>query len=167
MKSEFGKGATFEIFPPRHQGEGLDSREGGAEVARWGRQETILVVEDNASMLKLGRITLERSGYDVLAAGTPGEAMQLAGGYAGEIALVVTDVILPEMNGRELARRLLSRRPNLKCLFMSGYTADVIARQGVLDEGVHFIRKPFTMEGITAKVSEVLDENRKGYRRPA
>ena len=93
----------------------------------------------------------------MLAAGTPGEAIRLAEEHAGEIHLLMTDVVMPEMNGRDLARNLLSLYPDLKRLFMSGYTANVIAHHGVLDEGVHFIQKPFSMNDLAAKIREALD----------
>ena len=93
----------------------------------------------------------------VLAAGTPGEAIRLAKEHAGEIQLLMTDVVMPEMNGRALTKNLLSLYPQLKRLFMSGYTADVIAYRGVLDEGVHFIQKPFSTEDLATKVRNALD----------
>lgn len=99
---------------------------------------------------------LEKHGYTVLAASTPGEAIKLAKESAGEIHLLMTDVVMPEMNGRVLAKNLLSLYPRLKRLFMSGYTADVIAHHGVLDEGVQFIQKPFSMEDLASKVREAL-----------
>jgi CheY-like chemotaxis protein len=100
---------------------------------------------------------LERLGYTVLTAGTPGEAIRLAEGYPGGIHLLITDVVTPEMNGRDLAKNLLTSYPALKRLFMSGYTADVIAHQGVLYEGVHFIQEPFSKKELAAKVSEALE----------
>ena len=121
--------------------------------------ETILLVEDEAMILDIGRTMLESLGYRVLAASTPGEAIGLAREHAGEIHLLLTDVIMPEMNGRDLAKQLLSLYPSITRLFMSGYTADVIALHGVLDEGVHFLQKPFTLESLTRKVREALDKN--------
>jgi len=93
----------------------------------------------------------------VLAAGTPGEAIRMAEEYVGRIHLLMTDVVMPEMNGRDLARQVLALYPDIKRVFMSGYTADIIAHQGVLDAGVHFIQKPFTREVLTAKLREALD----------
>jgi DNA-binding NtrC family response regulator len=101
---------------------------------------------------------LGRTGYKVLAASTPGAAIALAREHAGDIHLLMTDVVMPEMNGRDLAKNLLSLYPNLKRLFMSGYTANVIAHHGVLDEGVQFIQKPFAKQDLAVKVREVLDE---------
>ena len=98
-------------------------------------------MEDEAANLKLVRRMLARQGYTVLEAATPGEAIRIAREHVGEIHLLMTDVIMPEMNGRDLARDLLSLHPLIKCLFMSGYTADVIARNGVLDEGMYFLQR--------------------------
>jgi len=95
-------------------------------------------------------------GYAVIAAGIPGEAIRLAREHKGQIDLLMTDVVMPEMNGRDLAARLVSRFPRIKCLFMSGYTANVIAQHGVLEEGVHFVQKPFTDEDLATKVREAL-----------
>ena len=101
---------------------------------------------------------LKQLGYLVLPASTPGEAICLAHDHAGEINLLMTDVVMPEMNGRDLAKNLLSLYPDLKRLFMSGYTSDVIAHHGVLEEGVNFIQKPFTMNDFASKVREVIDQ---------
>ena len=117
----------------------------------------ILLVEDEPGILQLAARMLTRQGYDVLAAGTPAEAIAMASEHAGEIHLLVTDVVMPEMNGRDLARQLLARHPKLKCLFISGYTADVIAQNGVVQEGLQFLQKPFTMAGLAERVREALD----------
>ena len=93
----------------------------------------------------------------MLTAGTPGEAIRLAGEHAGGIHLMLTDVIMPEMSGRDLQKHIITVRPGIKCMFMSGYTANVIAHHGVLDEGVNFLQKPFNMEGLSLKVREALD----------
>ena len=102
---------------------------------------------------------LEKQGYTVLAANAPDEALRLARAYSGTIHLLLTDVVMPGMNGRELARSLLASRPNLKCLFMSGYTADVIVHHGVLEPGMHFIQKPVSLRDIAVKVREMLDND--------
>jgi two-component system cell cycle sensor histidine kinase/response regulator CckA len=155
--SEPGHGTTFRIYLPRHvAGPGHRRAPGAAPPAPRGR-ETILLVEDEAAILKLAAKMLTLQGYTVLAANTPGEAVRLGAEHNGEIDLLMTDVVMPEMNGRELARKLLSLYPNLKCLFMSGYTADVIAHRGVLVDGVHFIQKPFSIDGLAASVREALD----------
>ena len=119
--------------------------------------ETILLVEDDPAILDVTTLILQKQDYSVLAAGTPGKAISLAAEHLEEIHLLITDVIMPEMNGRDLARNLQSIYPQLKCLFMSGYTADLIAHHGVLEEGVYFIQKPFTLQLLAAKVREVLD----------
>jgi len=120
--------------------------------------ETILLVEDELMILNMTATMLQRHGYNVLPAATPGEAIRLAGEHSGAIDLPMTDLIMPEMNGRDLAGNISFLSPNLRCLFMSGYTADVIGHHGVLDEDVHFIQKPFTLKDLTAKVREVLTQ---------
>ncbi len=101
---------------------------------------------------------LENLGYTVLATPTPGNAIQLVREHPGELHLLITDVVMPGMNGRELAEQLGAIRPNLKRLYMSGYTADLIAHRGILDEGVNFIQKPFGNDELAAKVRQVLDQ---------
>ena len=118
----------------------------------------VLVVEDEPALLTMTKIMLEKSGYQVLTASTPSEALALAEQHASEIRLVITDVVMPEMNGRDLAKQLQSLYPTLKFLFMSGYTADVIANRGVLDTGVHFIQKPFSMKVLAVRVQDALRE---------
>ena len=100
---------------------------------------------------------LHMMGYSVLAADNPVEALRLAREHQGQVDLLMTDVVMPEMNGRDLATALVSMCPDIKRLFMSGYTADVIAHHGVLDEGVQFIQKPFTMKELAAKIRKALD----------
>jgi DNA-binding NtrC family response regulator len=119
--------------------------------------ETVLVVEDEEPLLKTCKAVLEEQGYTVLATRSPSGAVSLVREHAGEIHLLVTDVVMPEMNGRQLAERLQAVRPSMKCLFMSGYTADVIVHHGVLEEGVQFIEKPFAGKALAQKVREVLD----------
>jgi two-component system cell cycle sensor histidine kinase/response regulator CckA len=155
--SEPNLGTTFKIYLPRHAGDASQVTLDGAASPTLVGHETILLVEDESAVLALAKTMLEHQGYTVLAAGTPGEAARLANEHAGEIHLLMTDVVMPEMNGRVLARNLLTVRPRLKCLFMSGYTADVIAHQGVLDEGVHFIQKPFSTKDLASKVRDALD----------
>lgn len=153
-----GQGTTVKVYLPRHAAEaGRAAKPDAAQTAARGH-ETILLVEDEPMILDITTKMLERQGYTVLAAATPGEAIRLAREHAGEIHLLMTDVVMPEMNGRDLAKNLLSLYPYLKRLFMSGYTADVIAHHGVLDEGVQFIQKPFSVRTLAVKVREVLDE---------
>jgi len=122
--------------------------------------ETVLVVEDEPAILEMTQMMLKRLGYTVLSAATPGQAIQQAQEYNGEIQLLITDVVMPEMNGRDLGTNLLSYYPDMLQLFMSGYTADIIAHQGVLDDSVNFIQKPFTVQGLAEKVREVLRDKR-------
>ena len=122
--------------------------------------ETILLVDDEAVILKMIEVMLRKRGYAVLAASTPLEAIRLAQAHSSEIDLLLTDVVMPEMNGHELSERLVSLLPDLKCLFMSGYTASVIAHHGVWEQEVHFIAKPFLIEDLAAKVRETLDAPR-------
>lgn len=156
--SEPGQGSTFSIYLPRDVGSKSRQTitESAAEPLPHG-QETILLVEDEPAILDVAFMMLEEQGYAVLKAGTPGEGIRLAREHAGEIHLLMTDVIMPEMNGRDLAKNILSSYPQMKQLFMSGYTADIIAHHGVLDEGVHFIQKPFSLTSMAAMVREVLD----------
>ena len=116
------------------------------------------MVEDDLTVLKLAHKILDNLGYTVLIATTPGEALSLAEEHAGKIHLLVTDVIMPEMNGHELAKRLKFLCPELKCVFMSGYTRNAIAHHGVLDEGVNFVQKPFSKRELAITVRKVLDE---------
>ena len=156
--SEPKKGTTFRIYLPRHEGKADDTRpETETEIPK-GQGETVLLVEDDVSILNLAGKILEGLGYAVLPAETSDAAIRLAKQHAGEIHLLITDVIMPGINGRDLAQQLLSSRPALKFLFMSGYTADIIAHRGVLDDGVQFLQKPFSTKDMATKVREVLDK---------
>ena len=156
--SEPGKGTTLQIHLPLQAAseKPKPQPEPAAPLPR-GR-ETILLVEDEPGILSMTRMMLEQCGYHVLTAATPGEAFRQAETFPGEIHLLMTDVVMPEMNGRELARQLLARHPRLKRLFMSGYPADVIAHHGVLEPGVNFIQKPFSTKVLAAKVREALGD---------
>ena len=121
------------------------------------QQPRILVVEDEPAILRITARLLEAQGYTVLRASGSSEAMRVARDHAEKIHLLLTDVIMPGMNGRELANTLRSLYPHLKRLFMSGYPADVIAHRGVVDEGVYFLQKPFSSSDLSAKVREALD----------
>jgi PAS domain S-box-containing protein len=157
VESRPGQGTTLRIYLPRHlaaPGEQAAAYEPGAPVI--GGQETVLLVEDEPAILSVGQIMLERLGYRVLAASHPQEAVRLAKDARERIDLLITDVVMPGMNGRDLARRLQAHQPPLKVLFMSGYTADVITRQGVLEEGVEFIQKPFSYRELAQRVRGVL-----------
>ena len=159
VASEPGQGTAFEIYLPRHVASAEPARAAGtAAPARRGR-ETILVVEDEPVLLKLTTRVLEAQGYAVLGASSPSAAIGEAKVHADGIHLLLTDVVMPEMNGRDLAKVLLTLHPELKCLFMSGYTSEVIAKECVLDEGVHFLQKPFSSAVLSATVREVLDRD--------
>ncbi|MFP4499656.1 MAG: PAS domain S-box protein [Candidatus Hydrogenedentota bacterium] len=154
--SEPDEGTTFRIYipalemaPPQEDGPVVR-----AEPA--GGTETILVVEDEPAILSMTRTVLERLGYTVLTASAPSEALRVAREQVGAVDLLITDVVMPEMHGRAMAEQLQALCPGLKSLFMSGYTANVIAHQGVLDEGVNFIEKPFSLQDLARKVREAL-----------
>jgi len=157
VASEQGKGTTFGIYLPRFEVETAQVPSEQITVNRPTGTETILLVEDDEAILDLSKMILEELGYTVLAAHAPVYALHLVEEHPGDIHLLITDVVMPEMNGRELAEQLITVRPNLKCLYMSGYTADVIARRGILDEGVNFIQKPFGSEVLAARVRQALD----------
>ena len=156
IDSEPGVGSKFTIHFPRAVDNKPAVPADRADEALPRGTETVLIVEDSEVVLKLGVRILEGLGYKVLSANSPAEAVKLAGGFNGTIDLLLTDVVMPEINGRELAERLVSMRPGLRCLFMSGYTADVMAHHGVLDMDVMFIQKPFSMRNLAIKVREAL-----------
>lgn len=156
VDSEPGRGTTFRIYLPRHVESVEETPVKPAPAPIRGDGITILLVEDEAPVLDMIRAFLEADGFRVLAANSPNEAMKLVRKESDPIRYLITDVVMPGMNGRDLAGMLLATQPNLKCLFMSGYTADVISRQGVLDEGVFFIQKPFSRHDLTARIREML-----------
>jgi len=157
VASELGKETTFTICLPRFEVETTQIPSEQITVNRPTGTETILLVEDDEAILDLSKMILEELGYTVLAAHTPIYALHLAEEHPSTIDLLITDVVMPEMNGRDLAEQLRAIRPNLRCLYMSGYTADVIAHRGILDEGLNFMQKPFGSNDFAAKVREVLD----------
>jgi PAS domain S-box-containing protein len=155
--SEPGQGTTFKIYLPRvdELPEEMRKKEIVEEIPRGS--ETILLVEDHGALRKLSVIILETQGYKILEAGDGNEALRLCGERKEPIHLILTDVVMPEMSGRELTDRLKSQYPETKVLYMSGYTDNAIVHHGVLDKGVNFIQKPFTPESLARKVREVLD----------
>ncbi|MCF8037182.1 MAG: PAS domain S-box protein [Desulfobacteraceae bacterium] len=155
--SEHGKGTTFRIYIPLTSDDAAAATPQRPEGLRKSRGENILVVEDDPTLLEMTVMLLQRLGYSTISTGTPSEAIRAAEENSSEIHLVITDVVMPEMNGRELAGRIQTIRPKTKILFMSGYTANVIAHQGVLDRNINFIQKPFFLKDIAAKLREVLD----------
>lgn len=153
-----GMGTTIRVYLPRYLGEdGVRSVPAlaGSEPAGG---ETVLLVEDEKQVRRLTRICLERLGYEVIEATGSEEALALCAQHTGKIHLLLSDVVMPRMNGKALAGRVRAFRPGIKVLFMSGYTADVITSRGVLDEGMDFLEKPFTPEGLGRKVRMVLDD---------
>jgi PAS domain S-box-containing protein len=156
--SEPGLGTTFKIYLPRYVEVAFQSPTETLIGKIPEGTETVLIVEDEDAILNIAKTILDRLGYTVLTANSPARALRLAGEYAGDIHLLITDVVMPEMNGRELANRLTAAKPGLKCLFMSGYTANIIAHHSVLEEGVHFIPKPFSVKALAEKAREALDE---------
>jgi signal transduction histidine kinase/CheY-like chemotaxis protein len=156
--SEPQEGTIIKIYLPRYSGQPVEVDIKKPDEVPIARGEVILLVEDDASILKLGRQMLGSLGYTVLAVNKPGDALAVAKERGGEINLLISDVVMPEMNGRELANTLQAICPDLKTLFMSGYTANVIAHHGVLEEGINFISKPFSKLDLAVNVKKILSE---------
>jgi len=163
--SEVDRGTTFKIYLPRveAQAERLVKEAPDLELARG--KETILLVEDDEGVRDVALNILEHLGYRVLTAANGGEAFLLVEKHAGPIALLMTDVVMPGINGRELAERLLRLKPDMKVLFTSGYTENVIVHHGVVDRNLNFIGKPYSMQALARKIRDVLDQANRGERR--
>jgi CheY-like chemotaxis protein len=159
VRSEPGRGSTFEVYWPMAEGAGAEAAaapaEAGAPMPRGS--ETLLLVEDEAKVREPTRALLERLGYRVLAAGSGAEALAAAAAHPGRIDLVVTDVVMPQMNGAELTARLRAARPGTRVLFMSGYDDRILARHGFDESSVELLPKPFTAEVLAARVRSMLD----------
>jgi CheY-like chemotaxis protein len=163
--TELGQGTTFRIYLPTVQegAEAMSAAASGAPetgaktVSPTAGAATILLAEDEAELARLIRQILEQHGYTVLEAADSADAIRLCEQYAGPIHLLLTDVVMPQMSGSELARQLTASRPGLKVLYMSGYADDVIIHHGVLEEGVSLLQKPFTLEVLVATVHAVLE----------
>ena len=162
--SEPGMGTTFKIYIPRFCGEAACPSQDDAAASVDGH-EVVLIVEDEEQILRIAKAVLEQHGYSVLTATSPAEACMIAESHASAIDLLLTDVVLPGMNGKQLQARMEQLKPGVKTLFMSGYTANVIAHRGVLDEGVDFLQKPFSLEALARKVRAILDGQRQGASR--
>ena len=160
--SEPDKGTTIKIYLPRHEAKAVEIHEESKEEIPTSQGETVLVVEDDPAILKIIQKILQRLGYTVLTSGAPEKVMDMVNEHTGEIHLLITDVIMPKMNGRDLAEQLQLICPDLNCIFMSGYTADVITKQGVLDKEVNFIQKPFSRRDLAEIVRKSLDEKNIG-----
>ena len=158
--SEPGEGTTFKIYLPRINIQNSTNVEPEEPELPVGRGETLLLAEDNVAIMRITKRVLEKLNYHVLAADTPTALFQLAQDHPEKIHVLITDVIMPEMNGRELAMRVQKERPDLEVLYMSGYTANVIAHHGVLEEGVEFLQKPFSKAELASKIRELCDGNR-------
>ena len=154
--SEPGHGSTFKIYLPRFGGAVQPEKETTEAVLVPPSGLTVLLVEDEQALLELNERMLLGLGYSVLSAATPAEAIRLATEHAQSIDILLTDVVMPEMNGKELATHLEPFVPNIRRVFMSGYTANVIAHHGVLDQGVHFLQKPFSKRDLAVKLHEVM-----------
>jgi two-component system cell cycle sensor histidine kinase/response regulator CckA len=160
VESEPNRGTTFTIFLPAYEGQ-VEARESTAFESRVPRgSETILVAEDERSVRKLATEVLKSAGYRVLEAENAGDALLVSEAYDGPIDLLLTDVVMPKMSGRKLAERLVSERPSMKVLYMSGYTEDAILQHGVSEERTAFLPKPFAPEELGRRVREVLDDIR-------
>ncbi len=156
--SEVGEGSVFRVYLPRAEDSKGDGSARAHDTARAsGGTETILIVEDQPAVLGLARKILDRLGYRTLLAETPMDALELARAHAGDIDLLITDVVMPEMNGRELAEKFTASYPDMAVLFMSGYPSGVIADRGILDAGTHFLQKPFTVKELGLRVRQALD----------
>ncbi|WP_051690075.1 PAS domain S-box protein [Pelobacter seleniigenes] len=156
--SEPGMGTIFNIYLPRVDLTPQAARELEDKAIHHGN-ESILLVEDDLMLLPLQKAMLEESGYTVLEAATPSLALTIAEEHSGPIQLLITDMIMPSMNGKQLSEKLKDLQPGIKTLFMSGYTADMISTKGVIEEGVQFLQKPFSLDTLMAKVREVLDHS--------
>jgi PAS domain S-box-containing protein len=156
VESTVGAGATFRIFLPRADAVAA-AADAAAQAPAARGHETVLLVEDEPAILRLGASMLQRLGYHVIAAGSPDEALERASAFPGVIHLLVTDVIMPKLNGRQLAARLVASRDGLRCLYMSGYTGDIIDTAGVLEPGVHFLQKPYSLASLGAAIRSALD----------
>jgi len=156
--SEPGKGTAFKIYLPRVDEPLEEAGEVVVQKEIVGRGETILVVEDEEEVRKLAVQILRRQGYTVLEASQGNETSHICEQHKGAIHLMVMDVVMPGMNGRELAKSLEPHHPEMQVLYMSGYTDNAIVHHGILEKGLNFIQKPFTLEGLLRKVREVLDQ---------
>jgi PAS domain S-box-containing protein len=158
VTSELHRGATFSVYLPRVDADVLSAVEKSAAAPSRHKRRTVLLVEDQEDVRKLAKTILKKHGYDVIEAANGAEACATSTTYSGEIHLLLTDVVMPGMNGKELSDRLRIQRPRIKTLFSSGYTADVIAHRGLLEPHVAYLPKPFTADTLAAKVREILQD---------
>jgi CheY-like chemotaxis protein len=158
LSSQPGQGSSFMVYLPRHEPVHEEIHQVDTYETSQIGNETVLLVEDDTKILRMARSMLYHLGYNTYTASTPSEAVGLAYDNADDIQLLITDVVMPDMNGRELSEKIQAISPSIKVLYMSGYTSNVIAHRGVLDEGIHFIQKPFTMNDLSRKIRKALDE---------
>jgi two-component system cell cycle sensor histidine kinase/response regulator CckA len=156
--SEPGRGTTFKVYLPEVEEPAEQPASMQVTPQRPQGKETVLVVEDEEIVRNLASEALDMLGYSVLAAGDPDEAKTICADHAGTIDLLLTDVVLPGMDGRSLFEKLSPQRPKMKVLYVSGYTENFVVHHGILDPGVNFLPKPFTVDGLARKVREVLDK---------
>jgi PAS domain S-box-containing protein len=157
VQSKLEHGTIFNIYLPRSQAEASGTTETAPKISLYGN-ETVLFVEDEQSILSLGQRILIQNGYKVLAAQNPDAALAMAMKHDNPIQMLITDVVMPGMNGKELKQAIEAIHPGIRCIFISGYTADIIAHHGLLEEGLHFIQKPFSNQTLLQKVREVFDK---------
>ncbi|MCK4620340.1 MAG: response regulator, partial [Desulfobacterales bacterium] len=159
--SEPGKGTTFKVYLPKVKGDAEPEEKEQTSVAELGGSETVLIVEDDYGLRKFAQEVLLRHGYRVLDAENGEDALKVGKEHDGQIDLMITDVVMPKMGGKEAAERLQPLYPQMKVIYMSGYTDNAIVRHGVLEPGLNFFEKPFTPEGLARKVREALDAEKK------
>jgi len=157
INSELNKGTTFKIYLPRHEGTSKKKIEEAILEPAIQGVENILVVEDEQALLKTTLTILQDQGYTVYGASSPEEAIRLSKSLAGKIQMLITDLIMPGMNGRKLSNMLASSHPDMRCLYMSGYTAEIISSRELLGPEIHFLQKPFSRQDLLNTVRKVLD----------
>jgi len=166
--TELGHGTSFKVYLPRVAGLPSARTSGPRPAPTIGGSETVLLAEDEAAVRAVARQTLERHGYTVLESPSAEAALDLAHRYSGRIHLLLTDVVMPGMSGRALALRLVELRPELRVIYMSGYTGEAITRHGMLEPGLTYVQKPFTPNALARIVRETLDgENPQGIQQGA
>jgi two-component system cell cycle sensor histidine kinase/response regulator CckA len=159
VQSELGKGTTFSIYLPRVEEAIEPHKTAPVSHAAAGGTETVLLVEDEESVRELVRETLKSKGYRVIEADNGNSGLLAAEKHQGTIHLVITDVVMPELGGHELAQRILKSRPGTRVLYLSGYSEDAFGAESGMENGAPFLQKPFTLQSLSRKVREVLDAN--------
>lgn len=152
--SQPGEGSEFKVYIPRYIPPISENSENAVQKASESEQRNIIIVEDEPALLTLGSSMLKRLGYYPISAATPSEAIALAENAGDKVHMLITDVVMPEINGRELAEKIKKIHPHIKILFMSGYSSDIISQHGILDESTNFIQKPFSMNALANKLSD-------------